>query len=86
MAFALLEATINAVAASPDTRPKRPATVIQSFAADGYLNKETEARLLSLVSTRNQIVHGAVEIDVSPDEALFVLTAVEQALAIKSTD
>ncbi len=80
VAWGLLEAALNAVMPDADKRPRRPGTVVEALAMDGYISSETEASLRSLVDVRNRVVHGDLNVEPSEMDVAKVLDAVISTL------
>lgn len=80
MAFALLEAVLQWRSGPPESRPRRPATVIQNLAMNGLIGPERETRLRSFVSARNRIAHGDLTVSVTPSDVQFVLDTIGELL------
>ena len=80
VAWRLLEAALNAVMPDADKRPRRPGTVVEALAMDGYISSETEASLRSLVDVRNRVVHGDLNVEPSEMDVAKVLDAVISTL------
>ncbi len=81
LGFSLLEATLHTRESDTYTRPRKPATVVQSLVMDGLVEAESETRLLALVATRNRAVHGDLSIEIVPADVRFLLNTIEAVLA-----
>ena len=81
MGFAVLEAAQKLAGGSGDERFLKPGTVVQSLAMEGLIDRETEAKLRSIIATRNSIAHGAIRERVNPDDVRLVLATIERVLA-----
>lgn len=77
MAWSLLEAAARTALKGEAGRPWTPGTVVQTLAAEGYLERELEDRLRPLIEVRNRIVHGELTLEPTAGDIETVLSAID---------
>lgn len=80
MAWSMLEAALRALDGEVGSRPRTPGTVVQTLAANGCIEPDTERRMRALIDLRNRIVHGDLVAEPETADIELVLTAIEETL------
>ncbi len=68
MAWATFEALARAMLTKQLERPQTPGRLVQMLAGEGYLTPTEADRLRSLAEKRNKLIHGELQVRVSPEE------------------
>ncbi|MGN6157065.1 MAG: HepT-like ribonuclease domain-containing protein [Devosia sp.] len=77
LGWATLEAISRSIAQSQFEKPQTPGRLIQVLAQEGYLTPDAADRLRDLASLRNQLVHGALDADVSDGDLAVLLSTLD---------
>lgn len=80
LGWAALEAAARLTLAREFGRPQTPGRVVSVLAGEGYLTPTLADNLRTLISKRNALVHGVLNISVSQEDIQLMDTAVRQLL------
>ncbi|MCP1539868.1 hypothetical protein [Methylorubrum extorquens] len=78
--WALLEAALRARRDGLESLSRKPGTVVQTLAMEGFIEPPAERRLRELIPLRNRIVHGDLTVEPTTAEIEFVLATIEDVL------
>jgi uncharacterized protein YutE (UPF0331/DUF86 family) len=80
MAWSLLEAALRARKGETTGPARTPGTVVQTLAANGYIEPDVEQRMRALIDVRNRIVHGDLAAEPAEADIDLVLSTIEETL------
>lgn len=80
MAWSLLEAALQSRTPASSGIARAPGTVLQTLAMNGYIDRQLEHQMRSLIDLRNRIIHGDIEVEPSAADVQLVISAITETL------
>lgn len=84
MGWSLLEAALHSVNGAVAAKPQKPGTVLEALAMSGYIEREVERRLRSLIEVRNRIIHGDLSVEPAAGDIDLILSVVSETIAAEA--
>jgi uncharacterized protein YutE (UPF0331/DUF86 family) len=78
LGWATLEAVARAVVSEKFAKPQSPGRIVETLAMDGYITPTEADQVRALVTKRNRLIHGALDVRVSATEIENFVRTIER--------